>query len=115
MSAYSIASKPDRSQFLATASESPHAEMQEVCSYHCRCAIWSNPSNACADFQISSASASYDCTSLGFMPDLRWFGFSFGNRTLPLAASGTLSPRVRAVLPAHVQRSAVQPSEAHSL
>ncbi len=210
MSAYSIASKPDKSHFLAIASESPNAARQKVCSYHCRCATKLIPSSACAAFQIVCARASYDCASLNFILDLRrstlvWDstprfttgcvqhpvaqcdtylgiakltpgkhrmacltpseppsppstpGFqhwprvigqgSSGNeyikslcgircqfyvncfhsrpsasrslcrshQTLLLAASGTLSPRVRAVLPVQVQRSAVQPSEAHSL
>lgn len=71
MSAYSIASNPAKSQPRATANESPNAERQKVCSYHCLFASRSRSVCNCAALQISSASASYDATSLGFMPDLQ--------------------------------------------
>lgn len=71
MSAYSIASNPAKSQPRATANESPNAERQKVCSYHCLFA--SGPRSTCNSeaLIISSASVSYDATSLGFMPDLQ--------------------------------------------
>ncbi len=115
MSAKSIASKPRTLHVLCCASALPNTD-SEYSSKRVLIALTAPSPTLLADGTSSSnasISASYEYVS--FMPDLRWSGFVFGNQTLPLAASGTLSPRVRAVLPAQVQRSAVKPSEAHSL
>lgn len=93
MSAYSIASKPAKSHPLAMASESPSTERQKVCSNHCRLAIGLPPNCTCASIHISSASDSYDCTSLRFMPGLQSSDvLVVVPKTLALAASGSFSP-----------------------
>lgn len=93
MSAYSIASKPAKSHPLAMASESPSTERQKVCSNHCRLAIGLPPNCTCASIHISSASDSYDCTSLRFMPGLQSSDvLVVVPKNLALAASGSFCP-----------------------